>query len=136
MNNISISDKDIEILLCGKWRFDTDWEKNYIEFKDDMTYEQTKIQTFFLSKPKEFITSNKFTGVWHVNDKKLCLIVKTVPKCLLNLHLSLLVEVSAVDIIASFSSLFIIENYKISKINRDKFLIIYGGKTIVGTKIN
>jgi hypothetical protein len=136
MNNISISDKELEILLRGKWRFDTDWEKIFIEFKDDMTYEQTKIQTFFLSKPKEFITGNKFTGVWHVNDRKLCLIVKTVPKCLLNLQVSLLTEVSTVDIIASFSSLFIIENYKIIKINSNKFLIIYEGKSIVGTKIN
>ncbi|MBE8992327.1 hypothetical protein [Nostoc sp. LEGE 12450] len=47
---MSLSDTEIEILLSGKWRFNTDWEKNSIKFKDDMTYEQTRIQTFLLSK--------------------------------------------------------------------------------------
>ncbi|MEA5603224.1 hypothetical protein [Nostoc sp. UHCC 0252] len=57
------SDIEIEILLLGKWRFNTDSEKITIEFKDDMTYEQTRIQTLLFSKPKELLTGNKFTGV-------------------------------------------------------------------------
>jgi hypothetical protein len=61
MNNMNLSDTEIEILLFGKWRFNTNWEKISIEFKDDMTYEQTRIQTFLLSKPSELITGNKFT---------------------------------------------------------------------------
>lgn len=59
MNNMNLSDTEIEILLFGKWRFNTNWEKISIEFKDNMTYEQTRIQTFLLSKTSEFITGNK-----------------------------------------------------------------------------
>ncbi|MBR8837978.1 MAG: hypothetical protein DSM106950_29255 [Stigonema ocellatum SAG 48.90 = DSM 106950] len=46
MSNSNLSGIEIEILLFGKWRFDTSWEKITIQFKDDMTYEQTRIQTF------------------------------------------------------------------------------------------
>ncbi|MEJ6488001.1 hypothetical protein N0Y54_43450 [Nostoc punctiforme UO1] len=42
MNNMNLSDTEIEILLFGKWRFNINWEKISIEFKDNMTYEQTK----------------------------------------------------------------------------------------------
>ena len=69
MNNSNLSDIEIEKLLFGKWRYDTRWEKISIEFKDNMTYEQTRIQTFILDKPREFITGNKFTGVWHVSER-------------------------------------------------------------------
>ena len=135
MNTMNLSDTEIEILLFGKWRFNTDWEKFSIELKDDMTYEQTRIQTFFLFKPKEYITGNKFTGVWHVNDRKLCLIVKTVPKSLLNLQLSILLKVSLADIIASFVSLFITENYEIVTINNSEFIIKDDKQSIIGKKI-
>ena len=111
MNNMNLSDTEIEILLFGKWRFNTKWEKNSIEFKDNMTYEQTRIQTFILSKPNEFITGNKFTGVWHVNDRRLCLIVKTVPKSFFNLQLLILSKVDLADMIVSIYSIFITENY-------------------------
>ncbi|BAZ54030.1 hypothetical protein NIES4103_67150 [Nostoc sp. NIES-4103] len=134
MNTNSLSDREIETLLIGKWRYDTDWEKVFLEFKEDMTYEQTRIQTFFLSKPKEFVTGNKFTGVWHVNEQKLCLIVKTLPKSLLNLQLSVLFKVSIADIMASFISLLVIENYKIIEIESDKFVIMDAEKSIVGLK--
>ena len=33
MNNMNLSDTEIEILLFGKWRFNTNWEKISIEFK-------------------------------------------------------------------------------------------------------
>ena len=101
MNNMNLSDTEIEILLFGKWRFNTDWEKISIEFKDDMTYEQTRIQTFLLSKPREFITGNKFTGVWHVNDRRLCLILKTVPKSFFNLRLLILSKGEQCDFVRS-----------------------------------
>lgn len=134
MNNNSVSDREIETLLIGKWRFDTDWEKVFLEFKEDMTYEQTKIQTFFLSKPKEFITGNKFTGVWHVNEQKLCLIVKTVPKSMLNLQISVLFKVSIADIMASLFSLVIIENYKIIEIDSSRFIIMDAEQSIVARR--
>ncbi|QSJ20214.1 hypothetical protein JYQ62_16800 [Nostoc sp. UHCC 0702] len=134
MNNNSVSDREIETLLIGKWRFDTDWEKVFLEFKEDMTYEQTKIQTFFLSKPKEFITGNKFTGVWHVNEQKLCLIVKTVPKSMLNLQISVLFKVSIADILASLFSLVIIENYKIIEIDSSRFIIMDAEQSIVARR--
>lgn len=132
--NNSLSDREIETLLIGKWRFDTEWEKVFLEFKQDMTYDQTRIQTFFLSKPKEFLTGNKFTGVWHVNDQKLCLVVKTLPKSLLNLQLSVLFKVSIADIMASFISMLIIENYKIVEINSSTFVITDADKSIVARK--
>lgn len=71
MSNSKHSDIEIEILLFGKWRFDRSSEKVTIEFKDDMTYEQTTVQTLLFSKPKELITGNKFTGVWYVSQKKI-----------------------------------------------------------------
>lgn len=131
----SISDVEIEILLLGKWRFDNSWEKITIQFKDDMTYEQTKIQTFIFSKPREFITGNKFTGVWYVSEKTLYLNVKTVPKSLLNLHIPLVFKISIADMIVSLGSIFLIENYKIININSSKFLIMDKERSIIGTKI-
>ena len=136
MNKKNLSDTEMEILLLGKWRFNTNWEKISIEFKDNMTYEQTKIQTFLLSKPSEFITGNKFTGVWHVNDKRLCLIVKTVPKSFFNLQLLILSKVDLADMIVSIYSIFITENYKIIEINKLKFLISDKNQIIAGIKIN
>jgi hypothetical protein len=48
-----LSDKEIEILLFGKWRFNTNWEKISIQFRDDMTSEQTLHHSSlsFLPKP-------------------------------------------------------------------------------------
>lgn len=136
MNNMNLSDTEIEILLFGKWRFNTNWEKISIEFKDNMTYEQTRIQTFLLSKPRELITGNKFTGVWHVNDRRLCLIVKTVPKSFFNLQLLILSKVDLADMIASIYSIFITENYEVIEINKLKFLISDKNQIIAGIKIN
>ncbi|WP_066379765.1 hypothetical protein [Anabaena sp. CA = ATCC 33047] len=137
MNNINLlSDTEIEKLLLGKWRFDTDSEKIFLEFRQDMTYEQTRIQTFLLSKPKEYITGHKFTGVWHVNESKLCLIVKNLPKSMLNLHLSVLFKVSVADIVASFISLFVCESYQVVKIDSSTFIIQDGKQSIIGTKLN
>lgn len=136
MNNMNLSDTEIEMLLIGKWRFNTNWEKNSIEFKDNMTYEQTRIQTFLLSKPREFITGNKFTGVWHVNDKRLCLIVKTVPKSFFNLQILILSRVNLADMIASIYSIFVTENYEVIEIDKLKFLISDKNHRIAGIKIN
>ena len=136
MNNMNLSDTEIEILLFGKWRFNTDWEKISIEFKDDMTYEQTKIQTFLLSKPSELITGNKFTGVWHVNDRRLSLILKTVPKSFFNLRLLILSKVDLADMIASVCSIFITETYEVIDINSSKFIINGKNQRITGIKIN
>jgi|GEM_PF-1653150 len=136
MNNINLSDTEIEILLFGKWRFDTSWEKISIVFKDDMTYEQTRVQTFILSKPRELLTGNKFNGVWYVNDGKLHLNIKSVPKSLLNLEIPLVFKVSIADMIANFGSLFITESYKILEINSSKFLMMDAEQSIIGTKLN
>ncbi|MGB6297576.1 MAG: hypothetical protein WBF90_15530 [Rivularia sp. (in: cyanobacteria)] len=136
MKNIILSDKEIETLLVGKWRYNTDFEKIFLEFKDDMTYEQTRIQTYFLSKPKEYITGNKFAGVWHVNDRKVSLILKRLPKSILNLQLSKLFKLSIADMVASFNSLLFIENYQITKINNSKFSIMDEDELIVATKMD
>ncbi|MEH1805776.1 hypothetical protein [Nostoc sp.] len=136
MDNMNLSDTEIEILLFGKWRFNTNWEKIFIEFKDNMTYEQTRIQTFLLSKPREFITGNKFTGVWHVNDRRLCLIVKTVPKSFFNLQILILSRVNLADMIASIYSIFVTENYEVIEIDKLKFLISDKNHRIAGIKIN
>lgn len=136
MNHMNLSDTEIEILLFGKWRFNTNWEKIFIEFKDNMTYEQTRIQTFLLSKPREFITGNKFTGVWHVNDRRLCLIVKTVPKSFFNLQILILSRVNLADMIASIYSIFVTENYEVIEIDKLKFLISDKNHRIAGIKIN
>ncbi|WP_243147623.1 hypothetical protein [Scytonema sp. UIC 10036] len=136
IKNMNLSDVEIEILLFGKWRFNTDWEKFSISFKDDMTYEQTRIQTFFLSKPRELITGNKFTGVWHINDRKLCLIVKTVPKSFFNFQLPVLPKVHLADMVASVSSLLRTEVYEIIQINNSYFLARDVDKFLVGTKVS
>jgi hypothetical protein len=136
MTNSNLTDIDIEILLIGKWRFNTAWEKISIEFKDDMTYRQTKIQTFILSKPKEIITGNKFMGVWHVSERKLHLNVKNVPQSIFNLQIPILNKVSVADMIAILGSLFLTEKYEIVKINSSKFLIMDADTAIVGAKTN
>lgn len=135
MSTMNLSDIEIEVLLFGKWRFNTDWEKISIEFKDDMTYEQSRIQTFILSKPRELITGNKFNGVWYVNDGKLCLILKTVPKSFLNLQLAILPKVFLADMVVSIASLFLTEKYELTEINNSKFIIKDEQQPIVATKI-
>jgi hypothetical protein len=136
MNNSKHSDIEIEILLFGKWRFDRSSEKVTIEFKDDMTYEQTTVQTLLFSKPKELITGNKFTGVWYVSQKKLYLNVKTMPKSFLNLRIPLVFKISIADMIATLSSVLMVENYEVMRINSSKFLMKDKEQSILGTKIN
>ena len=136
MNNSINSDIEIEILLLGKWRFNTYSEKITIEFKDDMTYEQTRVQTLLFSKPKELITGNKFTGVWYVSQKKLYLSVKTMPKSFFNLKIPLFFQISIADIVATIGSIFTTESYEVIKINSSQFLIKDKDESIVVTKIN
>ncbi|MEH1869660.1 MAG: hypothetical protein V7K69_32325 [Nostoc sp.] len=136
MSNSKHSDIEIEILLFGKWRFDTSSEKVTIEFKDDMTYEQTTVQTLLFSKPKELITGNKFTGVWYVSQKKLYLNVKTMPKSFLNLRIPLVFKISIADMVATLGSVLMVENYEVMKINSSKFLMKDKEQSIIGTKIN
>jgi hypothetical protein len=135
MNNSKHSDIEIEILLFGKWRFDKPGEKITIQFKDDMTYEQTIIQTWIFSKLKELIIGNKFMGVWYINDKKLYLNVKSFPKSMLNLEIPLAFKISIADIIASLGSVFITEKYEVMRINSSHFLIMDKDEQIMGTKI-
>ncbi|WP_448265811.1 hypothetical protein [Nostoc sp. DSM 114159] len=136
MNISKHSDLEIEILLLGKWRFNTGSEKITIEFKDDMTYEQTRIQTLLLSKPKELLTGNKFTGVWYVSQKKLYLNVKTMPKSFFNFKIPLVFKISIADMVATLGSMFVAEMYEVIRINSSKFLIKDKEQSIVGTKIN
>ncbi|MEA5601249.1 hypothetical protein [Nostoc sp. UHCC 0252] len=136
MNNINLSDTDIEILLFGKWRFDTSWEKISIVFKDDMTYEQTRVQTFVLYKPRELITGNKFNGIWYVSDRKLHLNIKSIPKSFFNLQIPLAFKISLADVVATLGSLFTTEKYEVVEINSSKFLLRDGEQSIIGTKIN
>ncbi|MBN3898593.1 MAG: hypothetical protein HWQ41_25990 [Nostoc sp. NOS(2021)] len=136
MSNSKHSDIEIEILLLGKWRFNTSSEKITIEFKDDMTYEQTRVQTLLFSKPKELLTGNKFTGVWYVSQKKLHLNVKSMPKSFLNLKIPLAFKISIADMVATLGSVFMAENYEVIRINSYKFLIKDKEESIIGTKLN
>ncbi|MBD2561219.1 MULTISPECIES: hypothetical protein [Nostoc] len=136
MSNSKHSDIEIEILLLGKWRFDTYSEKITIEFKDDMTYEQNRVQILLFSKPKEFLTGNKFTGVWYVTQKKLHLNVRTMPKSFFNLKVPLAFKISLADMIATLGSVFMPENYEVLRINSSKFLIKDKEQSIIGTRIN
>ncbi|MBE8986282.1 hypothetical protein [Nostoc sp. LEGE 12450] len=136
MSNSKLSDIEIEILLLGKWRFNTFSEKITIEFKDDMTYEQTRVQILLFSKPKELITGNKFTGVWYVSKKKLYLNVKNMPKSFFNFRIPLAFKISIADIIATLGSVFMPEIYEVITINSSKFLIKDKEQSIMGTKIN
>ncbi|MFN6488009.1 MULTISPECIES: hypothetical protein [unclassified Nostoc] len=138
MSNSKHSDIEIEILLLGKWRFDTHSEKITIEFKDDMTYEETKIQILLFSRPKELLTGNKFTGVWYVSQKKLYLNVKTMPKSFFNFKIPLAFKISLADIVGTFGSVFMPESYEVIRINSSKFLIKdeKEKQSIIGTKLN
>ncbi|MBU7585651.1 MAG: hypothetical protein KAF91_22665 [Nostoc sp. TH1S01] len=132
---MNLSDIDIELLLFGKWRFNTEWEKISIEFKDDMTYTQTRTQTFILSKPRELFTGDKFSGVWYVNYGRLFLIVKSAPQSVFNFHLPILSKVYLADAIASLMSLFVSEKYEIVKINPTEFLLKDEKQSIIGKRI-
>ncbi|OYD88068.1 hypothetical protein CDG77_25730 [Nostoc sp. 'Peltigera membranacea cyanobiont' 213] len=136
MSNSNLSDIEIEILLLGKWRFNTFSEKITIEFKDDMTYEQTRVQILLFSKPKELITGNKFTGVWYVSKEKLYLNVKNMPKSFFNFQIPLAFKISIADIIATLGSVFMPEIYEVITINTSKFVIKDKEQSIIGTKIN
>ncbi|GAX34068.1 hypothetical protein [Nodularia sp. NIES-3585] len=136
MNNHSITDIEIEKFLIGKWRFNKDWEINSIKFKDDMTYEQIKVQTFILNKPSELITGHNFTGLWYVNERRLCLNLKRVPNSFFNLQLPILSQIDFADMAARLTSLFITEKYEVININSTQFLMKDVNKSIVGIKIN
>ncbi|MEH1824931.1 MAG: hypothetical protein V7L22_06120 [Nostoc sp.] len=136
MDNSKHSDIEIEILLLGKWRFDTSSEKITVEFRDDMTYEQTRVQILLFSKPKELITGNKFTGVWYVSQKKLHLNVRTMPRSFFNFKIPLAFKISLADIAATLASVFIPENYDVIRINNSKFFIKDKEQSIIGTKLN
>ncbi|MBN3958839.1 hypothetical protein [Nostoc sp. NMS8] len=136
MDNSKHSDIEIEILLLGKWRFDTSSEKITIEFRDDMTYEQTKVQMLLFSRPKEIITGNKFTGVWYVSQKKLYLNVRAMPRSFFNFRVPLAFKISLADIAATLASVFIPENYDVIRINSSKFFIKDKEQSIIGTKLN
>ena len=136
MDNSKHSDLDIEILLLGKWRFNVYSEKITIEFKDDMTYEQTRIQTSFFLRPKELITGNKFNGIWYVNQKKLYLNVRNIPSSWLNFELPLSFKISIADIVAAMSSVLIPEYYEVMRINSSKFILKDKDESILGTKIS
>jgi hypothetical protein len=135
MTNSKHTDIEIEILLLGKWRFDTSSEKITIEFKDDMTYEQTRVQMLLFSKPKELLTGNKFTGVWYVREKKLHLNLRSMPKSFFNFRIPLAFKISLADIVATLNSILIPENYEVIKINDSKFLIKDQEESIIGTKL-
>jgi hypothetical protein len=135
MTNSKHTDIEIEILLLGKWRFDTSSEKITIEFKDDMTYEQTRVQMLLFSKPKELLTGNKFTGVWYVREKKLHLNLRSMPKSFFNFRIPLAFKISMADIVATLNSILIPENYEVIKINDSKFLIKDQEELIIGTKL-
>ncbi|WGV25106.1 hypothetical protein [Halotia branconii] len=135
MDNSKHSDVDIEILLLGKWRFNTSSERITIEFKDDMTYEQTKVQTLLLSRTKELITGNKFTGVWYVSQKKLYLNVRNMPKSFFNFRIPLALKISLADILATINSVFMPEIFEVMRINDSQFLIRDKEELVIGTKI-
>ncbi|MEH1817591.1 MAG: hypothetical protein V7L31_00585 [Nostoc sp.] len=136
MDNSRHSDIEIEILLLGKWRFDTSSEKITIEFRDDMTYEQTRVQILLFSRPKEIITGNKFTGVWYVSQKKLYLNVRAMPSSFFNFRIPLAFKISLADIAATLASVFIPEHYDVIRINSSKFFIKDKEQSIIGTKLN
>lgn len=137
MNNNELSDLEIERLLIGKWRFNTTWERISIQFKNDMTYEQTRVQTFILYKPIEFIAGNNFTGVWYVREGKLYLNFKEAPASIFNFEIPLIIKFKAADFVAKVSSLFISETYRFLKITNSKCIIKEAQKeeTIIGIKI-
>ncbi|MCF4967881.1 hypothetical protein [Nostoc sp. CMAA1605] len=136
MDSSKHSDIEIEVLLIGKWRFNTSLAKVTIEFKDDMTYEEIKIQTSLLYKAQELITGNKFTGVWYVTNKKLHLNMKAMPKSVLNFKIPLAFKISIADAIASINSVFTPEIYDVMRINNSQFLIKYQDESVIGAKIN
>ncbi|NET01404.1 MAG: hypothetical protein F6K61_12695 [Sphaerospermopsis sp. SIO1G1] len=129
------SDIDIEVLLLGKWRFNTASEKVTIEFRDDMTYVQTRIQTLLASKPKELITGTKFTGIWYVSKKILYFNLKSMPNSFLNIKAPLDIEISLADIVVTVSSVFMPEDYEVRRINKSQFLLKNDQQSIIGTKI-
>jgi hypothetical protein len=136
MNNSKHSDIEIEILLLGKWHFDTSSEKITIEFKDDMTYEQTRVQILLFSKPKELITGNKFSGVWYVSKQKLYLNLKRMPESFFNFKIPLAFKISLADMVATLGSVFMGENYEVIRINSSKFFMKDKEQSIIGTKIH
>lgn len=136
MSSSKHSDIEMEILLLGKWRFNTSAEKITIEFKDDMTYLQTRIQILFFSKPKELITGTKFTGMWYVSQKRLYLNVKSMPNSFLNIKAPLDIEISLADIVATINSVFLPEDYEVRRINKSQFLLKDKKESIMGTKIS
>ncbi|MDZ8185598.1 MAG: hypothetical protein RMX96_12175 [Nostoc sp. ChiSLP02] len=135
MSNTELSDIDIEILFYGKWRLNTSWEKVTITFKDDMTYEQSKVKTFFFHKPLELLTGNKFTGVWYVNDRRLYLNLKAIPDSFFNLQIPLVFKISIGDVVASLGSVFITEKYEVVEIDSSKFTLKNQEESVFGTKI-
>lgn len=58
------------------------------------------------------------------------------PKSFLNLRIPLVFKISIADMIATLSSVLMVENYEVMRINSSKFLIKDKEQSILGTKIN
>lgn len=136
MSDSKHSDMEMEVLLIGKWLYETASEKVTIEFKDDMTYEQTKIQMLLFSRLKEFVTGNKFTGVWYVRRKQLHLNLRNMPTSLLNFKVLLAFELSIADMLGTLGSVLLPERYEIMRINTAKMLMQVQDKSIIVIKLN
>ncbi|BAY97572.1 hypothetical protein NIES37_15140 [Tolypothrix tenuis PCC 7101] len=102
----NISDKDIELLIIGKWPYEYQGFSYHIEFKRNFTYELTVKGEKLITQLAMGFLSQQFYGRWYVKDSTVYLIDNQIPNSSLNSD-------SVVDKISvgrMFSNFFAIQN--------------------------
>lgn len=132
----NISDKDIELLIIGKWQYEYQGFAYHTEFKRNFTYELNVKGDNFITQLAMGFLSQQFYGRWYVKDSTVYLTDKQIPDSSLNLD-SVVDKISVGGILSNFFAIqkpekleiFSIDKKHMSiKIKRNSYLIIFREK--------
>ncbi|BAY94707.1 MULTISPECIES: hypothetical protein [unclassified Tolypothrix] len=79
------SDKDIELLIIGKWQYEYQGFAYHTEFKRNLTYELNVKGDNLITQLAMGFLSQQFYGGWYVKDSTVYLMDKQIPNSSLNL---------------------------------------------------
>ncbi|MBD2208331.1 hypothetical protein H6G64_02370 [Calothrix sp. FACHB-156] len=80
----NISDKDIELLIIGKWPYEYQGFSYHTEFKRNFTYELTVKGDNLITRLLMGFLSQTFYGRWYVKDSTVYLMDNQIANSLLN----------------------------------------------------
>lgn len=130
------SDKDIELLIIGKWQYEYQGFSYHTEFKRNFTYELNVKGDNFITQLVMGFFSQQFYGRWYVKDSTVYLMNKQIPNSSLNLD-SIVDKISVSGMFSNFFAIqkldkleiFSIDQKHMSiKMKKNSYLIIFRDK--------